>query len=88
MGLGLMIVNAYIDGFNLYHSIARLNDQSLKWLNLKALCKCFLKESDTLNRVYYFSALPSHLPHKIARHETYIKALKSTNIMPINFDKE
>ena len=30
-----MKTNAYIDGFNLYHSILPFNDNRLKWLNIK-----------------------------------------------------
>lgn len=30
-------VIVYIDGFNLYHAIDRLNEPSLKWLDLRAV---------------------------------------------------
>lgn len=78
-----MKINAYIDGFNLYHSIVRLNEPKLKWLDLRLLCEKFLKDDDKLNKIYYFSALPTHLPDKISRHKIYINALKSKNITPI-----
>lgn len=42
-----MRTNAYIDGFNLYHSILSFNDQRLKWLNLRSLCE--IKKTDLLN---------------------------------------
>lgn len=84
-----MIVNAYIDGFNLYHSIEALNKRKRhgnanKWLDLRRLCETFLQQGDVLNKVYYFSALPTHLKaDKISRHKLYIDALKSVNVTPI-----
>lgn len=50
-------VYAYIDGFNLYHSIVELktpNKNRLKWLDIRALCSLFAKGD--LREVYYFSA--------------------------------
>ena len=73
-------INAYIDGFNLYHSIDALNDNTLKWLNLRKLCELFLKEGDELNEVYYFSAPPTHLPTKMQRYEAYTKALQGAGV--------
>ena len=84
-----MIVNAYIDGFNLYHAIDELNKKKLhgnanKWLDLHKLCETFLSQGDTLNKVYYFSALPTHLNNdKLSRHSLYVKALQSVNVTAI-----
>ena len=36
-------VNAYVDGFNLYHAIDELGHNHLKWVNLRALCEQFLR---------------------------------------------
>lgn len=49
-----MRVNAYIDGFNLYHSILSFNEPRLKWLDLRLLCQKFLRDDDTLNEIYFF----------------------------------
>lgn len=51
-----MRVNAYIDGWNLYNAELNLNNNRLKWLNLRALCQHFCDENDMLNAVYYFTA--------------------------------
>lgn len=71
-----MRINAYIDGFNLYYAIREFKEQEFKWLDLKKLCACFVKNDDILNDVYYFSALASFDYEKKQRHERYIKALK------------
>ncbi|MGX2972262.1 hypothetical protein [Helicobacter sp. T3_23-1059] len=54
-------VITYIDGFNLYHSIADFirHNTSLKhlqWQNLISLSKQFLSRNDTLKSTYFFSA--------------------------------
>ena len=73
-------VIAFIDGFNLYHSLAQ-NPQTKKyrWLDLKKLCQHFIKQSESLKRVYYFTALAKWDEGKVRRHKQYIKALETTN---------
>lgn len=84
-----MIVNAYIDGFNLYHSLCELNYKKChgnanKWLNLRKLCETFLEKDDELKDVYYFSALPNHLGiEKLNRHTLYTRALQSVNVKTV-----
>ena len=78
-----MKTNAYIDGFNLYHSILPFNDNRLKWLNLRSLCEKFLQSGDALNDVYFFSAYLTHNQEKFSRHINYVKALKSANVIPV-----
>ena len=78
-----MKTNAYIDGFNLYHSILPFNDNRLKWLNLRSLCEKFLQSGDVLNDVYFFSAYLTHNQEKFSRHINYVKALKSANVIPV-----
>ncbi|WP_103615282.1 NYN domain-containing protein [Campylobacter concisus] len=78
-----MRTNAYIDGFNLYHSILDLHDNKLKWLNLRALCERFLRQDDILNDVYFFSAYLTHNQDKFSRHQNYVKALQSVGVTPI-----
>lgn len=55
-----MRVNAYIDGYNLYHAEVNLNDNRLKWVNLRALCQHFCDDGDKLEKVYYFTALAEY----------------------------
>lgn len=80
-----MRVNAYIDGYNLYHSEEELKDNRLKWVNLRALCQHFCDESDTLDKVYYFTAYANkHIDYNggKARHKIYI------NDFLVDFDVE
>lgn len=78
-----MQINAYIDGFNLYHSILSFKENRLKWLNLRSLCEKFLQDNDVLNDVYFFSAYLTHNQEKFSRHINYVKALKSVKVDPI-----
>lgn len=76
-----MRVNAYIDGYNLYHAEVETKDNRLKWVNLRALCQHFCDEEDILDKVYYFTSYAKHIkyrktnyvePEHIIRHKTYI----------------
>lgn len=78
----LMRVNFYIDGFNLYHSLTK-DAKGCKWLDLHKLCLSYLKESETLSQIYYFTALAIWNIDKIRRHKVYIKALESTGVKVI-----
>lgn len=72
-------VIVYIDGFNLYHAIDRLNEPWLKWLDLRALSQDLLRSDEVLTGVKYFSAYatwrPSHRKHRL-----YVDALQSTGV--------
>ena len=71
----------FVDGFNLYHAInASESLHKYKWLNLRRLAELFLKSDDTLEKVYYFSALATWDQNKMQRHQTYIEALKSVGV--------
>lgn len=78
-----MRTNAYIDGFNLYHSILSFNEPRLKWLDLRLLCEKFLRDDDTLNEIYFFSAYLTHIQDKFIRHLAYVKALQGVGVTPI-----
>jgi len=55
-------VISFIDGFNLYHAISTLRRPELKWTDLRALSRVFLKShSEELVGVYYFSAYAEHV---------------------------
>jgi uncharacterized LabA/DUF88 family protein len=86
-------VSFLVDGFNVYHSLndaSRRVGGSLKWLDLNRLCRSYLhlfrrgREKAELEGVYYFSALATHLtqykPGVVARHEAYIRALRSIGV--------
>lgn len=71
----------FVDGFNLYHAIKRLQEPHLKWLNLRALMgRQISPRSETLAAVYYFSAYADWMPTQKSRHEEYVRALKSVNV--------
>jgi uncharacterized LabA/DUF88 family protein len=76
-----------VDGFNLYHSIIEALEvqpaASMKWLDLLGLCRSYLSaigRDATLERIFYFSALPEWRPDKMARQAIYVAALKTTGV--------
>ncbi len=79
-------VGFFVDGFNLYHSVAKVAqetaDESVKWLNLQGLARGILpliSPTASLASIHYFTALPEHLyladPGRLQRHRTYLRAL-------------
>jgi uncharacterized LabA/DUF88 family protein len=81
-------VGFFVDGFNLYHSVAKVAaetaDDSVKWLDLQCLARGILpliSPTASLASIYYFTALPEHLyladPGRLQRHRTYVRALKA-----------
>jgi uncharacterized LabA/DUF88 family protein len=74
-----------VDGFNLYHSIRRCEQESaasLRWLNLRQLAENAQSSSGSpceVGDVRYFTALPHHLaakePERLERHRAYLRAL-------------
>lgn len=77
-------VIAFVDGFNLYHSIKALNQNQLKWLDLRSLCVNFAPSPQFLmSKIFYFSAYATWLPDAYQRHKEYVKALESTGVTPI-----
>ncbi len=76
-------VNVYIDGFNLYHAINDLNDDTLKWLDLKSLSLNILNKYQVLNEVKYFSAYATWRPDSYKRHRAYVAALEARGVQTI-----
>lgn len=73
-------VIAFIDGFNLYHSIAEDPAyRKYKWLDLRKLVELLVPPGD-LHEIYYFTALALWDPEKANRHKIYIRALESAGI--------
>jgi uncharacterized LabA/DUF88 family protein len=79
----------YVDGFNLYHAIASLGDNRLKWLNVRSLAKSYLRDGDTLQRTVFFTALNTWDATKRERHISYVNALEAHGVEVIKsrFDK-
>lgn len=76
-------VNVYIDGFNLYHAIDELQDESLKWVDLYALSQKIIRDYQTLSQVKYFSAYATWRPDSYKRHRDYVSVLEARGVTPI-----
>ena len=73
-------VIVYVDGFNLYHALDELGDDSLKWLCLRRLAESLIGEHEQLKQVKYFSAYATWMPDAYARHRAYIAALQAEGV--------
>lgn len=74
----------YIDGYNLYHGLVKLQDERLKWLDLFTLGQRIIpSKSERLVKVHYFSVLAYHRndPEKISRHQAYLDALETVGVI-------
>lgn len=78
-------VSFFIDGFNVYHALAdnRLYHK-YKWLDYSKLAKSFLSRKQTIENIYYFTALAHWNQRKVAKHRTYIKALQHHDVTVIH----
>ena len=73
-------VIVYVDGFNLYHAISDLGDDSLKWLCLRRLSESLIREGEELKSVKYFSAYANWMESSVRRHRTYVAALREEGV--------
>ena len=74
----------FIDGFNLYHAIKRLNEPHLKWVDLMRLMRRQISpKTETVQAVYYFSAYAHWLPDQKNRHEQYVAALNANGVQVV-----
>lgn len=73
----------YIDGFNLYHAIDKINKPHLKWLNHRSLASSYLRPVDTLQDVKFYTAVLTWERQKQARHRTYLKALEAVGCVVV-----
>lgn len=72
------------DGFNLYHALQdNPNYHKYKWLDLRRLAQLFLRKSEQLEGIYYFTSLVPWSADKQNRHKNYIRALRHNDIKPI-----
>jgi uncharacterized LabA/DUF88 family protein len=77
-------VSIYVDGFNLYHALARFKDERVKWLDLRALSqRLILPKTEEIKAINYFSAYADWLPGPKSRHEEYVKALTAYGVQCI-----
>jgi uncharacterized LabA/DUF88 family protein len=70
----------FIDGFNFYHALRRLDGNHLKWVNLHALMTRQTSKSEQIGSVYYFSAYADWLPGPKSRHVQYVSALEQSGV--------
>lgn len=81
----------FVDGFNLYHSLDRVQRgqpaTSVKWLDPSALATAhlyILGPAAAPAGVHYFTAFAEHLaqtnPDKLSRHRSYVRALTATGV--------
>jgi uncharacterized LabA/DUF88 family protein len=80
-------VITYIDGFNLYHGIKSKYGNKFKWLDIEKLSKQFLQPEQSLEKVYYFTAMISKNPPKEFRQKTYISAVTALSIVEVILGK-
>ncbi len=73
---------SYVDGFNLYHSIARLGyaNNHLKWLDIYKLSKSLIGANHQLMGVKFFSAYPYWKPASKIRHEIYVESIQAMGV--------
>ncbi|MGD9547788.1 MAG: NYN domain-containing protein [Candidatus Krumholzibacteriia bacterium] len=77
-------VVAYVDGFNLYHSLLDLHVDHYKWLDLRRLLRNFAPASDNaLPHIFYFTAYAYWRKDSMARHKEYVAALADSGVTPI-----
>lgn len=68
-----------IDGFNFYHSIAKL-EPKFHWLNYYSYCSHFLRKDDSVAEVVLFTAEAYWLEDKVKRHRVLLEANKFFNV--------
>lgn len=74
-------VSVFVDGFNVYHAMEQnASLHKYKWLDYAALARCYIGGRDTLQRVYYFSALATWNQDKANRHQIYLRALRRQGV--------
>lgn len=74
----------YIDGYNFYYGAVY---QSLhKWLNLESLF-ISLRQDDSIQQIYYFTALLDNDPVRLIRQNEYLGALQTRSLINIVYGK-
>jgi hypothetical protein len=72
----------YVDGFNVYHALDRLNRPYLKWLDWQALARRLIPQnSETLTGVTFCTAIVTADPGKQTRHRAYVAALQACGVV-------
>lgn len=73
-------VNVYIDGFNLYHAIEKLEKPDIKWLNYRKLSETFIRGTEYLKDVYLFTSMTPWNKEKKDRHALFLQAQRAVDV--------
>ena len=73
-------IGFFIDGFNVYHSLIDGRLSKYKWLDYSKLASLFVRSSDEISEIFYFTAYTTWDQAKVARHKLYVQALRSKGI--------
>ncbi len=69
-------VVAYIDGFNVYHSIANNLPPICKWIDYRKFVESFLDSDDELKNIFLFTASPKWDKERMERHNDYMAVMR------------
>lgn len=68
-------VVAYIDGFNMYHSINNSLGDDYKWIDYRKIVESYLWDGDDLIDIFLFSAEPKWNPERLIRHRSFMDVM-------------
>jgi hypothetical protein len=68
-------VVAYIDGFNIYHSINNSLGDEYKWIDYRKIVEAYIGDGDILVDIFLFSAEPNWNPEKLLRHRAFMDVM-------------
>ncbi len=78
-------VQFFVDGFNLYHELDKMNANHLKWFNLRTLLGFFIDEKiHKIDKIYYFTAPTKWNALKLQRQGQLLQAFRILGINVIN----
>ena len=80
-------VVAYIDGFNMYHSIDRHLWDEYKWTDYRKIVTSYLWQDDELMDIFLFTAEPTWNPEKLTRHKAFMDVMARHSGIRIIYSK-
>lgn len=69
-------VAAYLDGFNIYNGMMAKGWGRYRWLDYPALVSRYMRGSQQIVGIKYFTSLMMHQPDRYARQKLYVQALE------------
>ncbi len=67
----------YVDGYNFYHAT---KDNPSANIDLRSLALSLLQDNQALQNLYYFSAYATWRKEDLAKHKSYVSALKKSGV--------